>query len=239
MLALRMMAAGIAHDILIPVGFIRHSLTIVRENFLQAVAWGDPKTQPVEEVRSYGQDFLATAEEGVERVVAAVGELRRFARGEVSGEMSPIDISDCVKRIIAMTRPHGVFTTDLRALQRPMVRHGQLEQIVLNLVLNALQAGGNNCKIEITSLDDTAQKMVSIGVRDGGPGMDAFTLAKIFDPYYTTKKTGTGLGLTMCRQITREHGGRLDVDSQPGHGTSFVLSLPFPTGQSEWQDAKH
>ena len=236
-LSLRMMAAGIAHDILNPVGFIKQSLTIVRENFLEAVAWGDPQTQPVKEVRGYGTDFLDTAEEGVERVIAAVGELRRFARGEVSGDLKPTDVADCVKRIVAMTRPHGIFTTTLKAQQRPMVRHGQLEQVLLNLVLNALQAGGNNCKIDIGSQDDVARQMVQVTVRDGGPGMDASTLSKIFDPYFTTKKTGTGLGLTMCRQIIRDHGGRLEVDSQPGRGTSFTITLPFQAEPQETPDA--
>lgn len=113
----------------------------------------------------------------------------------------------------------------------------QLEQVLLNLLINARQAllgedrsRGNSITIKADRADD---EHVRISVIDTGPGIQAENLAKIFDPFFTTKTSprpgehrGSGLGLHICKQIIEVHGGSIDVDSTPGRGTTFGLLLP-------------
>ena len=100
----------------------------------------------------------------------------------------------------------------------------QMEQVFFNLVKNALEAmkDGGELDIEI-SVDDRA---VSASFRDSGTGMADETMARLFEPYRTTKESGTGLGLLVCRRIVRDHGGELDVESKEGEGSRFTVRLP-------------
>lgn len=114
-----------------------------------------------------------------------------------------------------------------------------LKQALLNLMLNAVQAmagtsspevpllGKGTLKISTKALiGEHAEKLVEITVADTGPGMDAELLARLFVPYFTTKSSGSGLGLATSRRIVVEHGGKLDVQSTVGVGTTFTITLP-------------
>jgi len=113
----------------------------------------------------------------------------------------------------------------------------QLEQVLLNLLINARQAmigRPGSITIKAARLDESAE--VKIQIIDTGPGIPAALLPKIFQPFFTTKGTakkgetkGTGLGLAICRDIIEHHRGRIDVTSEPGKGTTFTLLLPAPT----------
>jgi signal transduction histidine kinase len=111
----------------------------------------------------------------------------------------------------------------------PRVRavRGQLTQVVVNLVTNACQAmdaNGGDLVLEAT-LDPNTNLLV-LRVSDNGPGIDMRDLPHVFDPFFTTKSAGTGLGLSIVRQIVERHGGRVSVDSAPGQGATFTVSLP-------------
>ena len=93
-----------------------------------------------------------------------------------------------------------------------------------NLVKNALEAMKDGGALSITVTAD--DRDVRVLFRDNGSGMDAATLAHIFEPYRTTKEQGTGLGLMVCRRIVRAHGGEIDVESKPGAGTTFTVRIP-------------
>jgi signal transduction histidine kinase len=101
-----------------------------------------------------------------------------------------------------------------------------LRQVLLNLVTNAIQAGGEGGKVEII-LGGGPEEAV-IEVADDGPGIPAENLERIFEPFFTTKpvETGTGLGLSVSRSIVEELGGRLEVESAPGKGALFRMRLP-------------
>jgi len=101
----------------------------------------------------------------------------------------------------------------------------QLRQAVLNLVRNAREAmpGGGKLRVHVGL---SPRGLVQITVGDSGPGIAAEHLAKIFDPFFSTKEKGTGLGLALVQQIVAEHGGRIEVQSEPGVGTTFVLTMP-------------
>lgn len=109
----------------------------------------------------------------------------------------------------------------------PSVEHDsdQIHQLLLNLLLNAVQAidGAGAIRVEISSLKGDA----AIAVIDTGHGIAPAHLPNIFRPFYTTKGTGTGLGLSLARRIAEEHHGRIEVTSEVGKGTKFLVVLPF------------
>jgi signal transduction histidine kinase/CheY-like chemotaxis protein len=117
----------------------------------------------------------------------------------------------------------------------------QLHQVLVNIVANAYQAMRHSPQpreISITTRAEPAGQLVHLDITDTGPGIPAEIRAKIFEPFFTTKPAGqgTGLGLSLCRGIVEEHGGAITVDSEPGRGTTFALTLPVvsrPAGTGE------
>lgn len=111
----------------------------------------------------------------------------------------------------------------------------QINQVFLNLCKNALEAmeGVENPKLIIETGYDEITNRMYIKVTDNGKGIDPEVLPKIGEAFYTTKKTGTGLGLYICKQIIKEHGGSMEIDSKPGHGTSFTIWLPCLDDEEE------
>lgn len=101
----------------------------------------------------------------------------------------------------------------------------QLRQVILNLVLNALQAIGKNGQITISTRQENGSFFLEIV--DTGPGIDPKILPKLFEPFNTTKPTGTGLGLSVVHNIIKEHHGKISAQSQPGHGTTFTIRFPI------------
>jgi two-component system NtrC family sensor kinase len=113
----------------------------------------------------------------------------------------------------------------------------QLHQVLVNLIANAHHAMRGHRRprrLTLTTRYDAAAQRVRIEVGDTGPGISAEVRARIFEAFFTTKPLGegTGLGLSLCRNIVDEHGGTLDVQSEPGHGATFVIDLPVGTPPS-------
>ena len=100
----------------------------------------------------------------------------------------------------------------------------QMEQVFFNLLKNALEAMKDGGRIEIAVGSDDND--VSVAIRDSGEGMTPEQLAHLFEPYRTTKASGTGLGLMVSSRIVRDHGGTIAAESSPGGGTSFTVRLP-------------
>jgi signal transduction histidine kinase len=109
----------------------------------------------------------------------------------------------------------------------PEIEHDsdQIHQVVLNLLLNAVQSieGSGHVTVKVDSQNDCA----TISVTDTGRGISPQQIAQIFRPFYTTKPTGTGLGLSLVHRIIDEHDGKISVTSEPGNGSTFEVSLPF------------
>lgn len=117
---------------------------------------------------------------------------------------------------------------------------GQFKQVVLNLILNAIQAmpGGGILTLKLVKTDERAPGVpeICLTITDNGPGIDPAHRSRIFDPFFTTKDEGTGLGLAIVHAIVDAHCGRIDVESQPGEGTTFTILLPHPTEGSTAHD---
>ena len=111
----------------------------------------------------------------------------------------------------------------------------QLRQALLNLLRNAVEAMAGGGRLGLAMAAD--DKLVTLRISDSGQGILPEHLAKIFDPFFSTKEHGTGLGLALTHQIIVEHGGTIDVESTPGKGTSFTVRLPAAPGEPAAQAA--
>lgn len=121
-------------------------------------------------------------------------------------------------RLIVLKREYAATTDTVHGDE------SQLQQVFMNLILNAVEAVGSNGTVTVTT--ETAGAQLKVHVRDTGPGIARENLSRLFEPFFTTKKNGTGLGLAICQRIVEEHRGRIEVESQPGEGSVFIVSLP-------------
>jgi signal transduction histidine kinase len=183
------------------------------------------------------EELLADSRVGVERAIAIVSDMRELAQGS-SPHRDPVDVNELVAGVVRMAatqRGSGSIAERYVALPPVVGNAGQLRQVFLNLVVNALQAAGTAGSIEIET--GTERGGVLVRVRDDGPGIAAEHRERLFVPFFTTKPAGegTGLGLYISYQIVRGHGGEIRVDSQPGAGATFSVWLPGGAGGGEAQ----
>jgi two-component system sensor histidine kinase HydH len=101
---------------------------------------------------------------------------------------------------------------------------GQLQQAFMNLFINAIEAVGNNGQVTVAT--ENAGPHLKVSIRDSGSGISGENLSRLFEPFFTTKKNGTGLGLAICQRVVEEHRGRIEVQSEAGQGSVFILTLP-------------
>jgi two-component system nitrogen regulation sensor histidine kinase GlnL len=124
--------------------------------------------------------------------------------------------------MIALERDYKAENDTLRADE------SQLQQAFMNLLLNALEAVGNNGTLSISTeiaAGEDGIRRLKISIRDTGMGITPENLSHLFEPFFTTKKNGTGLGLSITRRIVEEHRGVMEVQSEPGRGSTFIISL--------------
>jgi PAS domain S-box-containing protein len=220
MAALGTLSAGIAHEMNNPLGIITTRIEVM---LLEAEGQKLPP-QVIEDLQ-----VLHRASQRVARIAAS---LRSFAR-QSPGERGAVDLNAVVEEtLLLMQKPLAtdnvrVFTT--LAANLPPV-HGDanaLHQVLMNLLSNAREAmgGGGEIRVETGPAGDRPG-WIRLVVADTGPGMPRETLARIFEPFFTTKSSGTGLGLSVTYGIIQDHGGHVDVQSEPGRGTTFTLSFP-------------
>lgn len=141
------------------------------------------------------------------------------------GPSAPVDLGELLDTL-APTAPDGVAVRVERAPGAPMVpgHYEPLRRAFQNLFLNAVEAGAREIVMAVRG--DQQPPGVTVTIRDDGPGMPADVAARIFEPYFTTRAQGTGLGLALVRQTLHDHGGAVTVQSAPGRGTTFTITLP-------------
>jgi two-component system NtrC family sensor kinase len=232
------MAAQIAHEVRNPLSSIG----------LNAELLGDEVDDKGEEPRR----LVASIISEVDRLTEITETYLRFARlprpkleredlGAVVASVVDLARGELAQARIALAVDIAPDLPDVAADE------GQLRQALINLVRNAREAMADAARLASQSaqpaLDDGPIGRLAIAVRaeegrvivtvgDSGPGIRAEDLAKIFDPFFSTKRQGTGLGLALVQQIVVDHGGQIDVASTPGAGTTFVMSFPFEQGAS-------
>jgi signal transduction histidine kinase len=212
------LAAGLAHEIRNPLAGIAGVMDIVGRDL--------PPSSPALEV-------VNDVREEVLRINRIVSDLLETARPkppdfQVADLKATVEHAVSVARQQALSKPIKIHC--IKSPELPPIAHdtGQIHQVLLNLLLNAIQALNGPGTVTVTV--GAGDGMATVAVTDTGPGIPAETLPNIFRPFFTTKGHGTGLGLSLARRIAEDHGGELTVASKPGQGSTFTLTLPFGRG---------
>jgi two-component system sensor histidine kinase AtoS len=207
-------AAGIAHELRTPLTSIRGFV-----QFLQGST--DPR-----EWQEYG-DIIIREVDGMNRIIS---ELLSLVRPHPLNLVAT-DLNQLVEETLLLARENAgkgriAFVIELSAFMKPvMADRGQIKQVLLNVLVNATQAITGNGKVQVTT-SMAGPGEASICVSDTGCGIPEAVRERIFDPFFSTKPTGTGLGMAIARRIIEDHHGRIQVDSTEGAGSSITLILP-------------
>jgi two-component system NtrC family sensor kinase len=224
MAALGKMAAGIAHEINNPLAVIGEKAGWMRDLL------GDEQFRESENFQEYVRS-IEKIEEHVERARKITHNMLGFAR-RMEPRLDDVDVNAIITQTIELLKNHArinniTIRTDLQS-DLPVIAsdQSQLQQVLLNLINNAIDAIGKDGSIDVQTL--VSQKMLEIHVRDSGPGIPKDQQRRIFDPFYTTKGfgKGTGLGLSISFGIIQGMGGTITFNSEKGRGTEFVVKLP-------------
>lgn len=221
--SLGVLAGGIAHD-------FNNLLTIIIGNLGLALADGKLSEATVR--------FLREIERGATRARSLTRQLLTFAEG---GE--PLRLPVAAPEFVRAAAERALHGSAVRAdyivpdgLWHVLADKDQISQAIQNLVINAIQAMPNGGALLLTFSNETIRagdkkslepgRYVKITLADSGEGIRPEVLPRIFDPYFTTRRTGSGLGLATVYSILKRHAGGIEVDSRVGHGTTFTLWLP-------------
>ncbi|RKH73453.1 response regulator [Corallococcus interemptor] len=227
------LAAGVGHEINNPLAYLALNLEAARRVL---AADGGPSPQGARDALS----SVRGAQEGAERIRLIVRDLQVFSR-EGAPERGLVDLNalvpPAVRVVLHALRSRARLVEDFGPVPRVLGSEARLGQVLLNLLVNALQAipegDPNRHEVRVRTGTD-ASGHARVEVEDTGGGIPPDVLSRIFDPFFTTKNSdeGTGLGLAICQQIVRTHGGELRVHSVPGQGATFTLLLPPAPVQS-------
>ncbi len=244
--ALGELSAGVAHEINNPNGLILMSLPTLREAFADARTLLDACQAEKGDFDLAGVSYATMREEipllleemtdGARRVKRIVEDLKNFTRCEEVDEDELFDLNDAVQRALRLVanpleKCSDTATVELTAA--PLVVRGisaRIEQVLVNLILNACQAlNGSRRRLWVRTRFDAEKNRALAEVEDEGHGISPEDLPRITDPFFTTRRRegGTGLGLSVSSRIVREHQGKLEFSSRPGQGTRVVLTLPL------------
>jgi PAS domain S-box-containing protein len=216
------LAASLSHEITQPIASARNNARAAM-NFL------DRKPLDLREVREALDCVVGDAD----RAGNIIGRIRDQIR-KAPPRKDHFDLNAAITEVIALARSaiirNGVSVQARLADELPSV-HGdrvQLQQVALNLILNAVEAMGSAAAgaRELSISTEQDQAGVLVAVRDSGPGIDPTNLERVFEAFYTTKSSGTGMGLAICRSIIDAHGGRLWAEANEPRGALFQFTLP-------------
>ncbi len=222
------MAGTMAHEISQPLQVINLSCMLAREELAASGLDGNKGTQ------EFIDGKLERIGQQVEQASRIVGDLRAYVRGTATEAPKPFDPNEAVRRAIDLT-DHGVREAGMTLIERladplPTVVGdiGRLEQVLVNLMNNARDAGGRSIELCTDTMHDGKITWVRIAVEDSGSGIPPEILSQLFHSFVTTKARGkgTGLGLRICRRILEEMGGRISAGNRPAGGARFEILLP-------------
>lgn len=229
------LSATVAHEINNPISGVLTYIKLMLKKFRH----GDTGE---EEIKKY-IDYLSLMERETERTSGIVKNLLDFSRQrEPRYKLADINhlLDETLMLVGNQINLQGISVVkSYAALPSTMADADQLKQAFMNIIINACEAmkeGGK--RLTLTTSFDTSTRGITVSIRDTGTGIPQQELNKIFEPFYTTKEKGTGLGLAVVYGIITKHEGRIDVASKQGEGTTFKLTIPLKDSGS-LNDDKH
>ncbi|MGC9357076.1 MAG: GAF domain-containing protein, partial [Anaerolineae bacterium] len=230
MAALGRLIASLAHEINNPLQAVQGCLTLADEELME-----------VSFERDALQRYIDIADKEIDRISVILRRMRDFYR-PARHQMETTDVHQVLASVLALTNKQlqhsGVSVEQDYMEQIPALwaNPDHLKQVFLNLILNAIDAMPDGGILTVRTGVDTLHReegrvpALRIDLADTGEGMDADTVSRLFEPFFTTKEDGTGLGLSISYGIIRAHEGEIEVQSQPGEGTIFIIRLPIEKG---------
>jgi two-component system sensor histidine kinase HydH len=211
------LAAGVAHEIRNPLSSIKGFATYFKERYPDAPQ--DQKTANI---------MIAE----VDRLNRVVGQLLEFARPvPLSPKLTSLKdlVDDSVRLIEQKAKEKHITVKTLNSVKvdKAAIDPDRINQVLLNLYLNAIESMGPGGELGVELSAGEEDQRIEIRVSDTGCGIPGEHFSRIFDPYFTTKSTGTGLGLAIAHNIMEAMGGKINISSRPGTGTTFCIIIPI------------
>ncbi len=229
--SLATLTAGVAHEIKNPLGAISIHLQLIQRRL------GTEQEGPGADAWSAVREAVGVIEEEVERLNQIVVDYL-FAVRPMNIDLTSGEVNEVLAELLRLLRPEleeaGIELREQlsKSLPRVLLDQRYLREALLNLIKNAIAAmvedtsAGRPRVLSVASSTDGETVTVRIG--DTGPGIPQEIQGKIFEPYFTTRDFGSGLGLTLVYKIVKEHLGEIELDSKPGSGSTFSISIPIP-----------
>jgi hypothetical protein len=253
MASIGQLAAGVAHEINNPLGFILSNINTLKQyvaKFKDVLLFYRTSIEnriPIERIREESkqrwerakldyviadvEDLIRESVEGAKRVQKIVSDLKGFSHIDETNEIA-VDINDEIDRtlnVLTHEIPEDAqIIKDYATLPPYTCNPAYICQVFFNIILNAVQARKESLKLIITTRRTNGS--INISFTDNGPGIPGHIMPRIFEPFFTTKEVGkgTGMGLSVAYEIITSLGGNIEVESEVGRGTTFIISLPLP-----------
>jgi two-component system, NtrC family, sensor histidine kinase HydH len=210
------MAGGVAHEVRNPLSSIKGLALLLKNKF------------PAGSKEQATADLLIQETERMNRTIT---EMLSFTRPSAL-KLTPVDLADLLGRSLELVKAEAAenrIATELDVqpgLQPILGDVDRLQQVVMNVVLNALQAMEDGGALTVKLANTADRRGVELRISDTGVGVSPELLSQVFYPYFTTKPSGTGIGLAISQKIVADHGGTIDMESEPGKGTTVIIQLP-------------
>lgn len=252
MVSLGQLVAGVAHELNNPIGFIYSNMSHLRDYADKLMRYAEEaernphnihrlqKELDIDFIKEDLPKLVRSCEDGARRTRDIVLGLRNFSRLEAA-ELKELDVHEALESTLNLIKGEmkGRIEVERRFGDIPKVKcfSSQINQVFMNILTNSLQAIEGTGRIWITTKTTRVRgkgEMVVISIQDSGKGMTPEVQEKIFDPFFSTKGVGqgTGLGLSITYGIVLNHGGDIQVKSQPGTGTEFIIMIPVKPDES-------